>query len=104
MDETPPIEWDEKKRQATLLERNVDFLDAALIFEGPLLEIRDDRNPYGENRIKAVGEVDGTCFVVIYTWRDGARRIITAWKAGRNARRRYQEEIARRTSGNEGSR
>ena len=95
MEEEPLIEWDEGKRQAVLRDRKVDILEAALIFEGPTLEAVDDRNSYGEERFKALGEVDGKYFVVIFTWRGAARRIITAWKAGRHDRKRYQEEIAR---------
>ena len=37
------FEWDEEKRQATINERGVDILYAALIFEGETLTRVDDR-------------------------------------------------------------
>lgn len=91
------FEWDETKRQQVLLERGVDILYAALIFEGPVLMRIDDRADYGETRQIALGMVDDECFVVVFTDRDGIRRLITAWKGGRNDRSRYQESLARRT-------
>jgi uncharacterized DUF497 family protein len=44
------FEWDETKRRQNLARRGVDFRDAALIFEGPVLEAIDRRRNYGETR------------------------------------------------------
>jgi uncharacterized DUF497 family protein len=41
------------------------LLEAALIFEDPeVIESVDPRNDYGEQRIQALGRVDGTFYVV----------------------------------------
>jgi uncharacterized DUF497 family protein len=45
-------------------------------------------------RYRAVGMVGDDCFVVIYTQRGDAIRMITAWKGGRDERKRYQASIA----------
>ena len=88
------FEWDEAKRSEVFAARGVDILYAALIFEGPVFVKRDDRKDYGEERWTAIGAVEEQCFVVVYTIRDSAVRLITAWKGGRNDRARYQERLA----------
>jgi len=53
--------WDEDKRQANLEFRKVDFIDAIAIFNDPeIIEAVDGRNDYGEERIRALGQVDGS--------------------------------------------
>jgi uncharacterized protein len=84
------FEWDEQKRALVFEERGLDLLDAALMFEGPVLVLPDGRKDYGEDRWKAIGEVDGVLLVLVYTEREGNVRLITAWKAGRKDRRAYQ--------------
>jgi len=85
------FEWDENKRQRLLGERGVDLLDAALIFEGAVLTEIDPRTDYGETRYISTGKVDGDYFVVVHTARPPNVRLVTAWRAGRRARRRYQD-------------
>jgi uncharacterized DUF497 family protein len=97
------FEWDEKKRQSVIEERGVDMLQAALIFEGPVLTKTDDRRDYGEVRLIALGMVDDECWVVVYTERHGSIRLITAWKGGRDERSEYEERIARGHTEDEGS-
>ena len=46
----------------------------------------DDRADYGEVRVKAIGEVDATVLVVIYTDRDDVRWIISARLANKKER------------------
>jgi uncharacterized DUF497 family protein len=60
------VEWDEAKRLANLSERNVDFRDAALIFEGPVIEARDTREEYGERRFRALGRVNDVLYHCLY--------------------------------------
>lgn len=89
------FEWDEAKRQQTIANRGVDILRAARIFEGVVLRSVDARQDYGEVRYRAIGMVSEDCFVLIYTQREAAIRLITAWKGGRHERERYQASIAR---------
>ncbi|MDH5415230.1 MAG: BrnT family toxin [Flavobacteriaceae bacterium] len=85
------FEWDEYKRQSNLEKHGVDFRDAAKIFLNPTLDRLDDREPYPEERFIAIGYGELGFFVVIYTWRKNKRRIISAWKAGKNEKREYQK-------------
>jgi uncharacterized DUF497 family protein len=64
------FDWDETKRLSNLEERGVDFRDAALIFEGPVIAKEDTRKDYGEKRFRALGKVDDEYYVVVYTLRD----------------------------------
>lgn len=89
------FEWKEEKRRRNIKERGVDFLDAALIFESPIIEAIDERKDYGEVRMRALGHVGDDYFVVVYTWREGNRRIISAWKVNEDGRKRYQEILGR---------
>ena len=87
------FEWDERKREANIQKHGVDFLRAAKIFANPILERIDDRGDYGEERRIAIGQWEGSYTVVIYTWRGESRRIISAWKAGKDDRRKYNKRI-----------
>ena len=91
------FEWDDAKASGNFAKHGVAFVDAAQIFAGPILRVRDERNVYGEERFRAVGSIRGIVLVVIYTIRGDAIRIISAWKAGRNDRRRYDQILADRT-------
>jgi uncharacterized DUF497 family protein len=46
------ITYDPAKRERTLAERELDFEDAAEVFAGTVLTIRDDRRDYGEERYR----------------------------------------------------
>jgi uncharacterized protein len=72
------FEWDENKRYTNLSKHGIDFVDAAKIFNLPVLERVDNRYDYEETRIVALGEVNGIVLFVVYTWRDEVRRIISA--------------------------
>ena len=89
------FEWDEAKRVANLEKHSVDILKAARIFRGPTIDVVDRRSAYGEERIRSVGIVGDECYVVVWTWRGRARRLISAWKGGRRDRKKYQAGNAR---------
>jgi len=64
------FEWDENKRQETLFERGIDFLDAALIWDDPLRQEREDRRKdYGERRYQTIGRSAVGILFVVYTVR-----------------------------------
>jgi hypothetical protein len=83
------FEWDETKRERNIRDRKIDFIDIVPLFEGALVEVIDDRFDYGETRIKCFGELNGRVYVVVYTWRDENRRIISARKANAREQRAY---------------
>ena len=80
------FEWDPAKSSATEQRRGIGFDRAAEIFLGRLVEWPDDRKPYGEQRIRAVGETSGELLHVVYTRRGGVIRVISARRANRKER------------------
>lgn len=87
------FEWDESKRQEVICRRGVDFRYAALMFDNTVLVGQDKRIDYGEERFAALGHVNGEFFNLIFTPRDGRKRIITAWKASRDDERKFKERF-----------
>lgn len=59
------ITFDPAKREKTLRERELDFLDAAEVFRGRTYEWIDERFDYGETRNVVVGRLRGRMVVVI---------------------------------------
>ena len=80
------FEWDQEKSERNRRDRGLDFADAALIFDGPTQTAIDERQDYGEERIIAIGVVDGIILVVVYTDRGDVRRIISARHANKRER------------------
>lgn len=86
------FEWDEAKSDLCRKSRNFDFAYVISIFIDPLLVIqKDQRWDYGEDRFKATGVIEGRIFVVIYTKRVSAIRVISARRANRRGVKRYEE-------------
>lgn len=82
------FEWDEAKRAANLHKHGVDFIRAQLVFDGrPVVTAASDHPE--EPRFLTVGEIDGRVYSVIWTWRRGAIRIISARRARHAERERY---------------
>ena len=71
------ISFDPDKRAATLRHRGLDFADSGLVFAGRTITVQDRRRDYGEDRFLTAGHLGGRCVVLVWTPRDGARRIIS---------------------------
>ena len=88
------FEWNEAKRQQVLDERGIDFERAKEIWQGTVLEVpsRKERN---EQRFLGIGEIEGRVITVVFTWRGGRRRLITARRARRHEPEAYYATIGR---------
>ena len=75
------ILYDLMKRDKTLVERGLDFEDAAIVFQGVTVEIPDERKEYGEVRIICFGLLNGRVVVIGYTPRGADRHIFSMRKA-----------------------
>jgi hypothetical protein len=84
------FEWDEAKAAANKLKHGVGFRDAALVFDGPIIERPDDRRDYGERRLVALGVSAGLVLRVVFTRRAARIRIISAWRASSHEARSYR--------------
>ena len=86
--------WNGSKNRRNLKLHGVEFEDAVRVFEGPTLERVDDRYDYGEERMYAIGVVNGMEITVIYADLDaGERRIISAWRSEPHERRAYWKSV-----------
>jgi uncharacterized DUF497 family protein len=88
------ISFDPAKRQRTLEERNLDFLDAPKVFKGYTLSKPDTRKDYGEDREITIGMLMLTVVVLVWTDRDDSRRIISMRKASDDERGQYYQAMA----------
>ena len=86
------FEWDMAKSDLCQISRNFDFTYVISSFKDPTLLVeQDQRWDYGEERFRALGLLNEKVFVVIYTKRPSAIRIISARRANRREVRRYEE-------------
>ena len=78
------FEWDEAKNSACFERRGFEFGYAVQAFLDPhRIVVKDRRWDYGEDRYRLLGTVDGRVYVLVYTVRGSAVRIISARKANR---------------------
>ena len=88
--------WDDAKNELNISKHGLDFADAHLVFEGPVLEKLDERFDYGEERWFAIGLLRGIlCVVVIFTEPDRETiRLISFRKGDRYEREAYYKAFA----------
>jgi uncharacterized protein len=53
------ITFDRAKREETLRDRAIDFVDAQHVFAGLTLNVVDRRHDYGEMRVQTIGYLAG---------------------------------------------
>jgi uncharacterized DUF497 family protein len=84
------FEWSDAKARTNLIDHEVSFDEAKLVFDDPRrLEELDDRFDYGEDRFNTRGLVKARLLTVTYTERRDRYRIISARKAPRNEQDDY---------------
>lgn len=86
------FEWDEAKNEACFTQRGFDFAYVARAFFDPNRIVHaDTRRSYGEERYQLTGMIERRLFVLVYTPRHGAMRIISARKANQREVRYYED-------------
>ena len=85
------ITFDPIKREKTLVERGLDFVDAAEVFAGVHTVEDDDRYDYGERRCISAGWLRGRIVVLVWTPRGDERRIISMRHAHGKETRRWKK-------------
>ena len=81
------------KDEDNIRTRGLPLGAAELLFTGPFVEEEDARIDYGETRFVATGPIAALgdrIFVVVYTWRENIRRIISFRKANDREIRKYR--------------
>ena len=91
---TIKFDWEESKRERTLKERNLDFADAFLFFDGrPVIHQPTPRD--GEERWKSTALFEGKFFTVVWMWRDDTMRIISMRRSHEQEERKYRDTFGR---------
>ncbi len=86
------FEWNDAKSDACFTQRGFDFAYAVRAFlDEERIVGRDGRWDYGEDRYRLLGAIEGRVFVVVYTTRGSAIRIISARKANFGEVREYEQ-------------
>jgi uncharacterized DUF497 family protein len=96
-----PFEWDPEKDRINQIKHGVAFEDAVLVWDDPLMVLSQDRYAVDEPRWIALGRVGVTTVLfVVHVYRDQDDdqivRIISARKATRHERRKYDQDIFQR--------
>ena len=86
-------EWDEEKNAKNLSKHGISFEEAATIFDGPVLSVRDE-DSLVEMRDRSFGLIGGIVVAcVIHTQRSETTRIISARKATKTERKMFDEHL-----------
>ena len=87
------FEWDPAKASANLRDHEVSFAEAVTVLEDESALTREDPDAQGEQRFVTLGLSNlGNLLVVVYTYREpDIIRLISAWKANKRQRVRYEK-------------
>ena len=86
--------WDPAKAEANLAAHGVRFAEAVTVLEDDFALTREDPESQGEQRFVTLGMSScGNLLVVVYTYREpDIIRLISAWRANRQQRVRYEKD------------
>ena len=86
--------WDPAKARANVEDHGVSFVEAVTVFEDDFALTREDSDALNEQRFVTLGmSGGGNLLVVVYTYREpDVIRPISAWKANKPQRSRYEKK------------
>jgi uncharacterized protein len=87
------LSWNDAKRDATLLDRGLDFADMANFGCDSALTAHHDRRDYSEDRYVSIGRMSDALVVCVWCYRNETTRIISLRKANRRERSRYEQTV-----------
>jgi uncharacterized DUF497 family protein len=85
-------EWDHHKNLINIQRHDIDFHDAHLLFQQPMLVRVDTRKDYGEIRLIGLGLLFEIIVVIIFTKRTDTIHVISIRRANKNERKVYEEK------------
>ena len=87
------FQWDPEKAASNLMKHGVDFADAVGVFEDEWALTIKDEYVEGEQRFATLGtDFLERVLVVVYTYRGGEIRLISARRATRKERKVYEQQ------------
>lgn len=87
------IAFDPAKRAKTLLERDLDFLEAVEVFAGLTVTQTDDRVDYGEVRHQTFGLLRGRLVLVVWTQRGDVLHIISMRRCNDREKAKFADRL-----------
>jgi len=78
------ITWDETKRATNKAKHGIDLANVESAFDGPMLTIEDDRDAYGEQRLKSLAWWNNQVVVLLWTERDSGAHVFSCRDADKN--------------------
>lgn len=87
------ITWDESKRVANIAKHGIDFADCEGLLDGPLVTFEDDRDDYGEQRLRSLALLHGVVLFVVWTPRGADTHLISVRKANRHERKNFSQSV-----------
>jgi hypothetical protein len=95
------FEWDENKNAENIRKHGLDFNDARLLFDAPMLVDIDNREDYGETRFIGIGFLKNFAVTIVFTQPDETIVcIISLRKALKYEREQFEKYIANRLGEN----
>lgn len=89
------ITWDERKRQVNRVKHGVDLAHCAVVFDSPMVTTEDDREAYGEQRLRSLGLFYGVVVCMVWIDRLDAPHIISARKAVKHEESYYWKAVGK---------
>ena len=88
------FEWDDNKNELNIKNHELDFADAWMIFEEPMLVDIDNREDYGEERFVGIGFLYNFVVVIVFTEpKEDTIRVISLRKALKHERENFEQAI-----------
>lgn len=86
------VSYDESKRASNLRKHGIDLAQCESVFDFPMLTIEDDREAYGEQRLKSLGWCSGRVVVLVWTDRAAGPHLISCRYGDKHETNRYFDE------------
>ncbi len=89
------FEWDEAKNLENVRNHEIDFVDIPEMFKGSMLIELDERFDYDEDRWIGIGFLGNGIAIVVWTERrSDVIRVISARRANRHERKRFEQYLS----------
>lgn len=85
------LTWDDAKRQVNISKHGIDFADCEGLFDGFMVTYEDDRDDYGEQRLRSLTLFHGVVLFVVWTPRGADTHLISVRKANRHERKNFSQ-------------
>lgn len=87
------VSFDEAKRRWTLAKRDLDFVDAVKVFDGPYFTQEDDRYAYPEPRFQTYGLLDRRLVMFAWTPTNDGIRVISMRKCNEREQKAFNARL-----------